>query len=77
MGSFIFLKQLSRYLHLNFEKEVIFLGRFSLMKFQKMGTKLLFKYLFSNISCTAWSKESVEPILDRKFEATETGAQFP
>ena len=75
MGSFIYHKQFSKYLHLKFEKEVIFYGRFP--PFQKVGTKspisefskLLFKQLFSIISWTAWPKELMDPILDGKFKA--------
>ena len=38
-------KWFSRYVHLKFEKEMIFLGRFSPMKFQKVGTKSLISEL--------------------------------
>ena len=37
----VYHKRFSRYLHLNFEKELIFYEDFSLMKFQKVGTKSL------------------------------------
>ena len=68
-------KRFSRYLHLKFEKEVIFLGRFSPYEIPESGDKIFyfwvfkiaFKWLFSNISWTAWLKELMEPILDRKI----------
>ena len=73
-------KQFSGYLHLKFKKEVIFLGRFSPYEIPESGDKIsnfkqfwklfLNSYQFSNISSTAWPKELMESILDKKFKTT-------
>ena len=69
-------KRFWRYLHLKFENKVIFLGRFPPYEIPESEDKIsnfcvfkmVFKYLFCNTSRTAWLKELMEPILNRKFK---------
>ena len=55
-------------MHLKFEKQGIFLGKFCPYEVSKSGDKISD---FQNISWIGWPELIIEPIMESKFQATK------